>query len=113
MAQFVTINSGPNLLEVPIVNEVTKETDSVFVQSGGRVSLPAGFCVETSYLRKNPKLTQVNRESFEAQKTLLNNRASYFKQAIAQKTPVPAPVVAAPVPAPAPAPAEQTSSKKN
>lgn len=55
-ARYILTNRGEHTLSVPITNMETGETDSVFVQKGGKPKLSAGFSVDPVFAARNPAL---------------------------------------------------------
>lgn len=79
MSQNVVFNGSEVALEVDI--ERGTEKAAVFIQPKGRVTLEEGFYVSSLYSQLNPQVRQVSRVDYDAQKTLLTSKASYFAPA--------------------------------
>lgn len=53
------MNIGAVPLTVPIENPSTGDKDEVFLQPGGKPSLPAGYVVNAAYLARNSNVLRV------------------------------------------------------
>jgi hypothetical protein len=54
--RYQLFNNGGVTLAVPIFNKATEETDTVFLQHGGKPKLLPGFTVDAIFAARNPAL---------------------------------------------------------